>query len=585
MEALPRWNRPSSRCSTASLSVRFTLEIIIFNKFLSTGRTPRATPTVEKLEFDWTANAGDGLQSPSISLSGVPMFETSTSPRGISRRNSTVSGSNPHSDRLNASMSSVTLSDSNNVRHSMSISSAGASRMKSIEANSDQNVNEEEDDDPSALLIAPPGIHEGGESVLENTSDVDEDDDDKLVVSKESAISRPGALSCPYVPRNAPSDQSRFDWQKDLTVYLTGETLDQEKQRRAANSAPDQLKIKRLQNMNLWENMLAVLHEREQEEGSAAWLEQARSDALHSLSFVPSFHVDMNSEVSAQEQAQKVLSTVEHYECLFSSIKAAKSYGALYASKTFQDRLDTLQSWMNAVESLELQRTLLTKWSGSTDINQPPSISFVERILKEGGIRNTFYSTIMNSVNNVICKTKDLMIANTQTFRDIKLPSYSDSMMCLAGFPVRLMERCMFIRMKTADSFDASAAGKLVVEQLLDDLRLSLKIATDIKTEYNDLRTLVQDLESSQDSSPDKATCDIGQEYDGHLKRALNFYVQLLDWQFKNMQNSLWSKDATFLESEWEFMKAISSEFDGGDQIIALEIWYHIVADCELTFL
>ncbi len=109
-----------------------------------------------------------------------------------------------------------------------------------------------------------------------------------------------------------------------------------------------------------------------------------------------------------------------------------------------------------------------------------------------------------------------------------------------------------------------SSSESIVVDQLLEDFRVSMRLATEVKQHYHNLVEL---------TAPTGPTADpIGSEYDSVLLLSLRFYLKLLDRKFRARRSTLWFKDTEALEAEWLFLQKISGQIRNGDMMIATEM-------------
>jgi hypothetical protein len=515
-------------------------------------------------------------------------------------------------------------------------------------------------------------------------------------------------LSCPYQAKIVPGAQDRFDWQRNLVMYLTGRDLESEKQRLVKGEDMTVLDQRREQSHSIWLGLLASVHGCVVED-ELRWLEVARTEmgkalgqvmmfkyherpqehgdafplphdhpcreciedkpcencdshdngsvdiivingeannspgpsvadtalTIHHLSNgqvpndVAQCHTDShdnekldiivisgetntstgpsvtdtaltihhlsNGQVSndaaqchtdkdplpsnasiiahnrvlrARPQIEKLLNGVDQFEELYPSHKAAKQH-ACYDSYLFQSRLDALRSWFNAATSLEKHEQMLMKWSGSADITQSLPLLFIERVLKESSVKKTFQNSVFRSVFRSLEKSKDVIMDYGDTFVEMNLPLFVEQMFRLCHFPAKLLQQSLEIRMQSTPWVSLASATRVMIDQLLDDLRSSLLIATDLK---NRLRELVDAVSQWIDDLSDLQKYDTWKDFDQQMLKSLQCYIQLLDWQYKSQRQSQWLKDAAALEVEWEFLKTVGQEVDGGDQLITQEI-------------
>src|SRR5205823_15125978 len=137
--------------------------------------------------------------------------------------------------------------------------------------------------------------------------------------------------------------------------------------------------------------------------------------------------------VPALDQVTELLQPVDTCESLYPTRKAMISEKPLYGSEDFQYNLDVLNSWLTITRSLQTQLKILQNWTGSENLEITKSKdspvdaenpSFLERILKENSLKQTFEKRTLSTLNSFILKAKNVMIENANTFSKMGLPPY-----------------------------------------------------------------------------------------------------------------------------------------------------------------
>ncbi|KAJ2841273.1 Suppressor of Sensor Kinase (SLN1), partial [Coemansia erecta] len=235
-------------------------------------------------------------------------------------------------------------------------------------------------------------------------------------------------------------------------------------------------------------------------------------------------------------QAQKLLRRLDYVECMYPTLKALSEAKPIYASKGFQSRLAAITSWTNISVRLGMLYTMLQRWTGSQDLNlystsapekyesttigitgstvealrtpgqsydsashstsRQHSLSsasrkgfkhtpFVEKLLKENGLKKIFDQSILTEVEAVMKSAKEDMIANADMFFDIGLPITSRHMQMLLLFAPRLLQACLQIRLESAENLINPAPAQ--VDQLIEDIQDSLAAACRVKRSFIEL--------------------------------------------------------------------------------------------------
>jgi mitogen-activated protein kinase kinase kinase len=166
----------------------------------------------------------------------------------------------------------------------------------------------------------------------------------------------------------------------------------------------------------------------------------------------------------------------------------------------YEATLDALTAWSNVTKNVHTSLQILRAWTGQDDLdltrrggfpvpitdiaslNMNDESSFIERILKENQIEQTFSKAILSTLNKQVYKAKETIGANHLIFDRIGLPTFLGDVQLLVNFPTKLIEEALKIRLAYARKL--REPGLIVIEQLIDDFALCLKVAVGIKKEY-----------------------------------------------------------------------------------------------------
>ncbi|KAG9303282.1 hypothetical protein G9A89_013608 [Geosiphon pyriformis] len=358
-------------------------------------------------------------------------------------------------------------------------------------------------------------------------------------------------------PLTGDAQKERIEWQSMLASVLTGEVIKSEKRRLSgSNSRQHAANL----SYQIWLGVRAVTRcrvpadEKFIVEEKRRQIDKVLQDVIH--------FVVKPGDVPALQQIEQILKLVERCESLYPSRKAMMGEKPLYKTKEFQYNLDALNSWLTITLSLQTQLKILQNWTGnmSLEITRPKNApanaensSFIERILKENGLKRTFEKRTLSTLNKLLAKAKRVMIENADAFSKMNLPPYDDQLRKLLNFPTKLMEECMKLLLEYPT---VSEPTMLMVDQQMEDFRVSLKLACQIKHQYLVLIKPAPGWEIPP--------C-IDENYNTVLLDILKSYFKLLQWKLKDGAKTMFFKEAEILESEWSFLSEICLNIQGGD--------------------
>jgi mitogen-activated protein kinase kinase kinase len=268
---------------------------------------------------------------------------------------------------------------------------------------------------------------------------------------------------------------------------------------------------------------------------------------------------------SAYDQVVAILDKVELVESIYQSHRAVTSEKPIYASLSFQYNLDALISWLSITGSLRMQLQILKNWTGSEtlSISAAGDRSFIERILKESGVKGTFERRIMSVLKGMVRRTKQAMTTNAAAFRRMRLPTHIEELRQLAQFPSNLLEEFLKLRLEYTENLikPVGAGGLGAIAELVEDSSISLGLAARIKEETLDLDTPADGW---------TITNSLSATYDSVFLASLRFYFRLLNWRLRSSAETVFFKEVEMLETEWEFLtEQVAPWLQGGDMEIA----------------
>jgi mitogen-activated protein kinase kinase kinase len=294
----------------------------------------------------------------------------------------------------------------------------------------------------------------------------------------------------------------RLQWQSRLGQVLSGDVVTSEKKRIAEPSGPEDEKAHRYE---LWLGIRARAYGRSLADQRRILFEgRAHMDRIieEVISFnIKSFDEGDPNTKSPEEQVDAILHLWDRYEALYSSHAALVEDKPNTADGSeFEATLSALVAWSNVTKMVRTSLQILRAWTGQDDLDLTrrggPTIissettalnindesSFIERILKENRIEETFSKAILSTLNKLVYKAKETVESNHTIFDRMRLPTFLSDVQLLVNFPTKLIEEALKIRLAYARKLREPSL--IVIEQLIDDFASCMRVGVGIKKEY-----------------------------------------------------------------------------------------------------
>lgn len=398
----------------------------------------------------------------------------------------------------------------------------------------------------------------------------------------------------------------RFEWQDMLGNVLGGDVLKSEKTRLSgtlAHQLDDPAGQRKHLAGQIWLGVRAFARGRTPE-AEQRYLDEARLALETIAQDVMAFQVADGSDVtSAAEQVDTLLARVAWAFSLYPSARSLEERQAAYDDEQFKARIAALQSWTTVTRRLRVHIGILQKWTGSEqlDVVQPgaesleaervtppgpgsgdnaveaardrsrrttrkliDTSSFVERILKEESFIRTFQKRTITDVYPLVRTAKSTLMENRIVFAELRLPAYTDDLVGLFTFPTSLMHEALKLRLEYVTRVNKEDPSILLIDQLTDDFRSCLELATKMKRDFVDIaRPDPEHGWNPADLSENRA------EFHSVLLGALHFFFKLINWRLKSNSKAIYLKETDIVEHEWHFLTEVTQWIDGGDLHVA----------------
>jgi mitogen-activated protein kinase kinase kinase len=397
----------------------------------------------------------------------------------------------------------------------------------------------------------------------EDQSDSDLDDEtalNQLYARNQSLSTAPPEIT-----------HERLEWQQMLQSVLMGEVIKSEKKRL---SSTDKFQFQK-PTQEIWLSLRALLRGRTLTQ-EKKFLEDSRKEIQGVLKMVMDFKVKKEQQENALREVAEVLKNVDRIESLYTTraemIQAHPNYGKV----EFQTKLDALNSWCTITRSLTMQYKILRNWTGSEDLQISRSVdtdpntahndpSFVERLLKESALQDTFDKRTLSALNSLLVKSKETMIMNAESFEEMGLPSFISQLRQLAYFPTSLVEEALKLRLEYKDRMNEPP--KQMVDAMMEDYRGLLALACRVKMQYEELTHPEPGWHLYDTQDP------VDHKYDHVLLESIRFYFKLITYKLDlEKENNL--RECEVMEKEWEFLKGtVCQTVDNADWECAQRFW------------
>lgn len=366
-----------------------------------------------------------------------------------------------------------------------------------------------------------------------------------------------------------PENRERLEWHSMLASVLMGDVVKQEKKRLIGNTEEKEgLTMK----TELFIGIRAKICGRSVP-AQRRIIEDGRSKVDTLIEEIIHFEIQGKdkTEMNPREQVQDTIARWEKCEQLWPTRTAMMEAKPQCASPVFIASWDAIVSWNNITELINTELRILQNWVGNDDLDfgRQNTIStsdtsgidhessFLDRILKEDNLKSLIGdSNMLIGLSSVIGKAKKTLIDYAEAFEKRHLPPYVEELLVLIGFPTRLIEEVIGMRLKYAERMREPVA--MMTDQLILQFQSVLQLAVKIKQEY----TVISEPEPGWDLPP----C-MDENFEQVVLKGLRYYFKLIGWRIGSNKNTF--KEAEILETEWHFSNDIGRYIEGGDVEVA----------------
>ena len=412
----------------------------------------------------------------------------------------------------------------------------------------------------------------------------------------------------------------RLEWQSMLQTVLTGDVVTGEKTK-IVKPLTTELEGENLLRVgykeDFWLGIRAKLYGRSEEEQKRLVLyhrglvDQTFDEIMAFKLELPANQQDMSYNDKVRFASEKVNHLLDKYEkCqeLWRTQKEMETDKPQCTAPEFVNRINCLVAWTSVTDAVARESDVLKKWVGNDDldilragggsssnfssksnlITRPSTESeiqdnhtlneegkgstekyrdgehifkddrpFVERILKEKDIENLFNKRLFTTFSHWTIKAKTSYLEYHHYFAELGLPSYLDNLFVLTNFPSKLMKE--IIKTRLAYAKKVKNPTMMMIDQILDDLKMYLRLALEIRISMLEYCAPVEGWISFPDYQDP--------EFDNTLIDCVNHYMCLLNKKLlfspKGSKSFRTFKEPEILEKEWLFLQNMGFYING----------------------
>lgn len=347
----------------------------------------------------------------------------------------------------------------------------------------------------------------------------------------------------------------RIEWQQMLHSVLMGQVIQSEKKRFTVIS-----KEQTKPTAEIWISIRALLcgHTLQDER---RFLDHSRREMNDVIKMICNFCcVDDQQEQQPYDQVAGALRTVDRVENLFATCADLVQQYPDYATTKCQQRLDALNAWYTTTHSLRMQKCILENWMGSL----VPKDTFVERLLKESALQDTFNKRTLSALHSLLVKSKDTIVTNNALFVEMNLPSFMSRLRELATFPTLLIQEALKLRLTYKDHSHDQSAPKTVIDTMVEDYRSLLTLACRVKVQYEELASPAPGWDLMGETKFMDTTV---------LHDSVRLYFKMIAWRLKSEKGNT-IRQCDIMEREWDYIRyTVCSSIDQVDAECSAQIW------------
>ncbi|KAI5839770.1 hypothetical protein DFP73DRAFT_560184 [Morchella snyderi] len=366
-----------------------------------------------------------------------------------------------------------------------------------------------------------------------------------------------------------PENRERLEWHSMLASVLMGDVVKQEKKRLIGNTEEKEgLTMK----TELFVGIRAKICGRSIP-AQRRILDEGRTKVNDLIDKIIRFEIQGKdkTQMLPRAQVQDIIEKWEKCEQLWPTRTAMIEEKPASGSPAFAASWDAIVSWHNITELINTELKILQNWVGNDDLDFgrqnvistsdangiDREASFLDRILKEDNLKSLIGdSNMLIGLSSVIGKAKKTLIEYADAFEKRHLPPYVEELLVLIGFPTRLIEEVIGMRLKYAERMREPVS--MMTDQLIMQFQSVLQLAVKIKQEY----TVISEPEPGWDLPP----C-MDENFEQVVLQGLRYYFKLIGWRIGSNKNTF--KEAEILETEWHFSNEIGRFIEGGDVEVA----------------
>lgn len=375
--------------------------------------------------------------------------------------------------------------------------------------------------------------------------------------------------SCPRTQKLDESDiQDRFEWQRLLVEYLTGDDLESKKWL----IGTDDSKFKRMDPEQLWLEIYAANHQLEIDLARQL-IEQYRVDAEVARRILEFRISDAQDHTESVAQIFQLVKDTDECQSFYASMARM---GVLWQNEQLKRRMAAVNAWNNGYQMLQRQTYIFCKWSRMNSVSDRIPDSFLENILREMGIQKAFNGRIIQDSLQIVRKIHDELAEFKDDLDQMNIPSLLDDLIHVTAFPVRLLLHCIRLRLDAICNYEnpgvASNLHSSTIDQMISDIQMAFTMANETRQMFLKMEKYSLVTNNERAIQAVETYC-LQKLYEETLTFGLKIHMNLLNLKARADRHTLLLKDPNFLDNQWEFLKRVTSQVPNAEKVIARDIW------------
>lgn len=168
------------------------------------------------------------------------------------------------------------------------------------------------------------------------------------------------------------------------------------------------------------------------------------------------------------------------------------------------------------------------------------------------------------TVHQMIADAREAQASYGHMFAELRLPLFESQLLPLISFPSKLAQACLRLRLVYIRKIERPEG--MIVDQLMDALKLGIGLACTLKGQYEDF------LSPDPTGRWNVPEC-LSPGYDETILEAVRELFKILHLKLKAGNRSSYFKETDLLEAQWATLNDVSMMVTGGAFLVAEQLW------------